>query len=72
MTTYDPLAGREFTTVPMPFATYCAVGKCQTLILPNTPVKKYDGATFAHVNCPKTNHRTFAAHKQPNTGMKIS
>jgi len=62
----------DFKTIAMPIAMYCALSHCQTLIKPGTPVKKYDGATYVHVSCPTSELRTFAAHKQPNTGMRLS
>jgi len=68
----EQLAASEFKTVPMPFATYCAISTCQTLITPGTPAKKYDGATYAHVVCPNSGIRTYAPHKHPNTGMRFN
>lgn len=65
------LSQRDFTLVEMPFPLYCARFACNILIPTGTQAQRYDGATYTHVNCPKTEHRTFAAHKQPNTGMKI-
>lgn len=62
----------EFKTIPMPIALYCAFSHCQTLIKKGTPVKKFDGATYVHVSCPDSPLREFAAHKQPDTGMRLS
>lgn len=62
----------DFTTIPMPLALYCAFSDCQTLIKVGELVKRYDGATYVHISCPKTPMRHFAAHKHPDTGMKIS
>lgn len=50
-------------TMPENFQTYCARSKCQVLIRPGTAVKRYDAATYVHLNCPTTPHRTFAPHK---------
>lgn len=65
-------ASDEYKTMSMPIALYCAISSCQTLIHIGEPVKKYDGATYTHITCPTTPHRAFAAHKQPDTGMKIN
>lgn len=62
----------DFTTMAMPIALYCALSTCQTLIPIGEPVKKYDGATYVHIACPNLPMRHFAAHKQPDTGMKFS
>lgn len=62
----------DFKTVAMPLALYCAFSDCQTLIHVGEPVRRYDGATFTHIKCPSTPMRHFAAHKHPDTGMKIS
>lgn len=57
--------GREFTTLAMPFALYCYL--CNVTIMPGDPAKKYDGATYTHVTCPTTPHKTFAPHKYGGT-----
>lgn len=62
----------DFQTMAMPIALYCAYSDCQTLIPVGDPVKRFDGATYVHISCPKTPMRHFAAHKHPDTGMKIS
>lgn len=62
----------DFKTMPMPIAMYCALSHCQTLIKPGTPVKKFDGATYVHVNCPDSPMRSVAAHKYGKPGMRLS
>jgi hypothetical protein len=57
---------RTFDTVPAPFNILCARSTCQTYIRPGEPTKRYDAATFEHVNHPSTPLRTFAAHKNPD------
>lgn len=62
----------DFTTLSMPIALYCAYSDCQVLIRIGEAAKKYDGATYTHIKCPTTPMRHFAAHKHPNTGMRLS
>lgn len=61
----------EFVSMPMPLALYCAFSDCQTLIPVGEPVKRFDGATYVHIACPKTPIRHFAPHKQPDSGMRM-
>ena len=61
----------DYVSMPMPIALYCAYSDCQTLIPIGEPVKKFDGCTFVHIACPKTPLRNFAAHKQPDSGMRF-
>lgn len=62
------MARTDFKTIPMPFAMYCSLSSCQTLIKPGEIVKRYDGATYVHHNCPRSgNIRNFAPHKQPKS-----
>lgn len=65
------LEKREFKVVEMPFPLYCARFTCNTLIPEGMKAQRYDYSTYTHVNCPVSEKRTFAAHKQPDTGMTI-
>ena len=55
------LYGREFKTVPMPFALYCY--NCNGTIHKGEPALRYDAATFTHPTCPNVPLKTFAPHK---------
>lgn len=65
------LEERDFTTVPMPFAIYCAKTTCQTIIRPGTPAKRFDGCTYVHVECPSYPRVHYAAHKAPDGGLRF-
>lgn len=65
------LADREFTTVAQPFAIYCALSTCQTIIRPGDAAKRYDGCTYVHVDCPKYPRVHYAAHNSPDGGLRF-
>ena len=65
------LAQRDYTDGFTPLNVYCSLSTCNVLMPTGTPARIYDGATFTHIICPKTNLRNFAAHKQPDTGMRM-
>lgn len=64
------LEARDYEALAMPFALYCAISTCNVIIMPGMPAKKYDGATYTHVNCPKSPHKNYAAHKQPRSAFR--
>lgn len=64
MTYYvDSLEQRESTLVTLPegFQVYCV--KCNGMITNEGVAKRYDGATYTHVKCPKVPLKAFAPHK---------
>lgn len=65
------LDNEEFDLVALPLNVYCSRSDCQTLMHEGVTVKRYNAATFTHVTCPSTPLRNFAAHKQPDTGMRF-
>lgn len=58
------LAGREFITGLLALNVYCYT--CNVIMTTGTAVRKYDGATYTHVNCPKTPLKNVAVHKYGN------
>jgi hypothetical protein len=59
----DDLDSREYEVVTLPddFQIYCA--KCNGMCTPSSVVRRFDGATYSHLACPKTPLKTFAPHK---------
>lgn len=59
----DDLDVRDFTVVSLPetFQVYCA--KCNGMCSGGTKVKRFDGATYTHLTCPKVPLKAFAPHK---------
>lgn len=66
------LESRSFSTGVTPLNVYCSKSTCNLLMPKGTPARVYDAATFTHVVCPTgIQLRNFAAHKQPDSGMKL-
>lgn len=55
------LVGRDSTTGPAPLSVYCYT--CNVTIRKGELASRFDAATFTHVTCPSSPHRTFAPHK---------
>lgn len=73
MTMYsDNLKSRkDFTVVTLGLNVYCSLADCNTLMREGSVARKFDGATFTHIGCPTGAPKHTAAHRYPDTGLRI-
>lgn len=73
MTIYsDNLKSRnDFQVVTLPLNVFCSLAECNVLMRKGSVARRFDGATFTHIGCPTGAPKHTAAHKHPDTGLRV-
>lgn len=64
-------ARRDFKIVTLDLNVYCSLANCNVLMHKGSVVRKFDGATFTHIGCPSGAPKHTAAHRHPDTGLRV-